>query len=140
MTYRLSKTSFSRLETCHRDLVLLVEYAINHEDCPCDFTVVCGVRGRAAQEEAFNQGNSKAKFGKSPHNFSPSYAVDLSPYVGGGIAWTDTDLFRKLADHMKACAKELGILITWGGDFKSIVDMPHYELTYWRDMKKELAE
>lgn len=141
MVYKFGETSNYRLDTCHRDLVLLMDYAILHEDCPCDFTIVCGVRGREDQEKAFSEGNSRAVFGKSPHNFKPSYAVDVAPYVPGvGIAWTDTELFNALARHIKKCANELGVLVAWGGDFKSINDKPHWELTYWRDMKKELAK
>ena len=133
MSYKYGKTSNKRLDTCHPDLIRLFDYALLHPDCPCDITIVCGERGREAQEKAFCDGKSKAKFGQSPHNFEPSYAVDAAPYVKGvGIPWDDKSLFRELAAHIKACADDLGIHVTWGGNFKSFCDMPHWEITHWR--------
>jgi peptidoglycan L-alanyl-D-glutamate endopeptidase CwlK len=29
---------------------------------------------------------------------------------------------------MKQAAKELDVKLTWGGDWKSFVDMPHYQI------------
>jgi hypothetical protein len=29
---------------------------------------------------------------------------------------------------MKKAALELGVRITWGGDFKTFVDLPHYQI------------
>ena len=36
--------------------------------------------------------------------------------------------FREIAAAMKEAAKELGVKITWGGDWASFVDMPHYQI------------
>ena len=36
--------------------------------------------------------------------------------------------WAKIAKAMKAAANELGITITWGGDWKSFVDTPHYQI------------
>jgi peptidoglycan L-alanyl-D-glutamate endopeptidase CwlK len=33
-----------------------------------------------------------------------------------------------MAANVKAAAKKLGIRITWGGDWKSFKDGPHFEL------------
>lgn len=133
--YRYGKTSNARLNTCHPDLIRLFDYAILHEDCPCDISIVCGYRDQEAQEEAYHLGNSKAHFGQSPHNYEPSFAVDAAPYVKGvGIPWDDLPLFRELAAHIKACADELGIDVVWGGNFTSFVDMPHWEIAGWKEM------
>ena len=52
-------------------------------------------------------------------------AVDIAPYP---IDWNDLNRFRKLSEHILKKAKQLNIPITWGGNFKTLVDMPHYEL------------
>lgn len=135
MTYRYGKTSNARLDTCHPDLIRLFDYALLHEDCPCDISIVCGNRDQDAQEEAYSKGFSKAHFGQSPHNYEPSFAVDAVPYVAGmGIPWSDTELFDKLARHIKKCAEELNVEIQWGGDFRSFIDRPHWEIKGWKGM------
>jgi peptidoglycan L-alanyl-D-glutamate endopeptidase CwlK len=53
--------------------------------------------------------------------------VDLAPAIGGVVSW-DWPLYHKLAPVMKAAAKELGVAITWGGDWTTFKDGPHWEL------------
>jgi peptidoglycan L-alanyl-D-glutamate endopeptidase CwlK len=101
-----------------------------------DCTVLDSERGKAAQEKAFKAGNSKAHFGQSPHNFTPSIAVDVVPYP---LDWDDIAAFKKLGAVVKRKAKELGIPISWGGDWRSLKDFPHYELSPWRDWAKKSA-
>ena len=86
-------------------------------------------RGRVAQEQAFRLGHSRAHFGQSPHNFAPAIALDVAP---APLDWDDHDRFRELAALVKAMAREMNIPIGWGGDWKRLVDMPHYELEPWR--------
>lgn len=135
--WKYGKTSLARLKTCHGDLGMLFTYAIAHKDCPCDVAIVCGSRGEAEQMAAYNSvpKRSNARYGESPHNFTQSRAVDVAPYENGGIPWNDEALFKKLSGHIKKCAAELGVLIKWGGDFKSIKDMPHYELLNWKNLE-----
>ena len=105
-------------------------------------------RGRTAQEASFASGHSKAHFGESAHNWSPSIAVDIHPVP---LDWGNTKSFLALHDVIgqfdpatKFCsglAKQLLIPITWGGDWdgdgsqtdQSLHDLPHYELRPWRD-------
>ena len=56
--------------------------------------------------------------------------VDVVPMP---LDWTDLGRFRALAALVKARAKALAIPIAWGGDWRSLTDMPHYELDPWRD-------
>jgi peptidoglycan LD-endopeptidase CwlK len=121
----LGKKSKERLATCHPDLQSLFEKLGETEN----FSVLCGHRDRDAQEAAYLSGNSRALFGESPHNRLPSMAVDIAPYP---IDWNDAGRFRDLAVKVKELSKKMGIPLTWGGDFKSFVDMPHFELTDWR--------
>lgn len=124
-----SKTSKARLAKAHPLLQKLFVEVIKETDC----TILDSQRGRAAQEKAFQMGNSRAHFGKSAHNWSPAVALDVAPYP---IDWNDTKRFKALAKIVKRIAAELSIPISWGGDWKSIVDMPHYELDPWRTWAK----
>jgi len=81
------KTSRKRLATCHEDLQLVFNEVIKHFDC----TIVCGHRGEADQNDAFERGNSKLRFPQSKHNQWPSLAVDAVPWP---INWDDTDRMR----------------------------------------------
>ncbi|WP_261787233.1 M15 family metallopeptidase [Fusobacterium necrophorum] len=33
-----------------------------------------------------------------------------------------------MADHIKKVAKDMGLTITWGGDWKKLVDGPHFQI------------
>ena len=117
----LGNKSKARLETCHPDLITIMEEAIEI----IDFTVLCGERDEDAQTEAFDSGRSKVQFPNSKHNSSPSRAVDIAPWP---IDWEDRERFFHLAGIVKGIAHEKGIDLTWGGDFRSFFDGPHYEL------------
>lgn len=57
-----------------------------------------------------------------------SHAVDVYCVVDGQVRW-DWPLYVTLAKHIKAIAAYHDIDITWGGDWKSLRDGPHYELS-----------
>lgn len=116
-----SKASEERLATCHPDLVRVAHSAIKR----VDFTVLCGHRGKADQEKCFAEKRSKLCWPKSRHNSLPSEAMDLAPFP---IDWNDTKRFKTLAMVVLEEAARLGVKLVWGGDFTTIVDMPHFEL------------
>lgn len=118
---KLSAKSQAKLNTCHSDLIKLIEAVAETEKC----AVICGFRGRYEQEQAYREGKSKAKFGQSKHNLKPSQAVDVVPLP---LDWNDIPAFEKLGEKIMAKAKELGINIRWGRDFTNLKDYPHYEL------------
>jgi peptidoglycan L-alanyl-D-glutamate endopeptidase CwlK len=45
------------------------------------------------------------------------------------IRW-DWPLYYRLADEMKAAAKQMRITIEWGGDWKTFKDGPHFQLPW----------
>lgn len=98
------------------------------KDSPIDFTIIETVRTVERQRELVKQGKSQTN--KSRHIPSSNVsgyaeAVDIAPYP---INWEDINRFNKLADHIQKKAKQLNIPITWGGQWKTLVDRPHYEL------------
>lgn len=122
---RFSARSLAVREQLHPLLQLVVDECIK----TYDFTLVEGYRGEDAQNKAKAGGFSKAAFGQSPHNYKPSFAFDAYSYP---IDVNDTTRQKPLADAMKAAAARVQVHITWGGDFKSFKDRPHFELTHWR--------
>jgi peptidoglycan L-alanyl-D-glutamate endopeptidase CwlK len=56
-----------------------------------------------------------------PHGFGLAY--DVVPVVKGNAVWNDNRLWNIIGEE----GKKLGL--TWGGDWKSIVDKPHFEYT-----------
>lgn len=135
-----SKQSEDKLTTCdHRIQTLFYEIIIIH-DC----TIIEGHRSKARQEKLFNNGSSKVKFGN--HNYSPSKAIDVAPYIPGkGIPWPkpntpdyikDLSQFYYFAGIVMDRALTIGIAIRWGGDWdrdntlsdQSFDDLVHFEL------------
>lgn len=117
----LSKLSKQKLNTCHSDLIRLIEEVAKTEKC----AVICGFRGKYEQDQAYYTGKSKAKFGQSKHNLKPSMAVDVVPLP---LNWDDIPAFEKLGEKIMAKAEELGIKVKWGKYFTNLKDYPHFEL------------
>lgn len=136
---KLSKRSKDTLKGVHPDLVKVIETAIT--DCPVDFTVVQGVRTAEYQNSLYQQGRTKpgpkvtnadGYKSKSKHQAKADgygHAVDLNPYVNGKVDVKDEqNLLPVIAAHVMATAKCLGVALVWGGDWKGLVDKPHFEL------------
>jgi len=103
----------------HPDLVRVVERAL--ELSLVDFTVIEGLRTPERQAELMKQGFTRTL--KSRHIIGQ--AVDIVPLP---VDWKNPEPFKLVADAMKKAAAELGVRITWGGDFKTFVDLPHYQI------------
>ena len=128
MAYRLSQRSEKALIGVHPDLVACVRRAL--ELTTQDFTVVEGVRSLDRQRELVAKGASKTL--KSRHLRQADgygHAVDLYPYYGRSVQVdAPYERFYDISRAMKVAAAELGIQITWGGDWKGAWDTPHYQL------------
>ena len=77
---RFGKTSKRRLATCHEDLQEILNEVIKYFDC----SVLCGHRGEADQNKAYESGHSKVKWPNGRHNKKPSIAVDILCRYGYG--------------------------------------------------------
>ena len=135
MGYRFSSRSLERLRTCHADLVLLMTEALADPDCPSDISVLEGFRNQADQDAAFAAGSSTLRWPQSRHNSTPSMAVDVAPYVNGGITW-DWQYYYPLAEHVEQVWNRLFVAgdltgdfsLTWGGSWTTFKDGPHWQL------------
>lgn len=121
--YVLGARSKTRLNGLHKDLVAVVERAI--EITGVDFTVLEGMRTLARQKKLVASGASTTL--NSRH--LTGHAVDLGAYVDGTVRW-DWPLYHVIADAMKQAAEELDVELEWGGDWKSFPDGPHFQLPW----------
>jgi len=116
-----SKQSEAKLVTVHPDLQNIMRTVIRD----FDFTVLCGERGEAEQNTAYNTGKSKLRYPLSKHNRKPSDAIDIAPYP---IDWNDAGRFHELAGRVLEVAALFDVPIVWGGQWETFKDLPHFEL------------
>lgn len=122
--FRLSKRSEENLRGVHPDLVKVVHRALEITDI--DFMVIEGKRNEARQRQLVASGKSQTM--NSRH--LTGHAVDCAPLVNNHIPWNDWSYFKKVADAMMQAAKEFGVDIEWGGNWKTFKDGPHFQLTH----------
>lgn len=123
MSIILGQRSLSRLQGVHPHLVEIVKRAALLSDL--DFTVLEGLRTIERQKQLVANGASKTM--KSRH--LTGHAVDLAPLIDGKVSW-DWPLYHRLAPIVKKAAADLGYPITWGGDWRSFRDGPHWQLDW----------
>ena len=120
---KLSQKSLDRLTGLHPHLVEIVQRAADLD--VIDFAVLEGVRSTLRQAELVAAGASRTM--SSRH--LTGHAVDLGAFVAGSLRW-DWPLYYRLNDVVQQAAKDQGIRIEWGGDWKSFPDGPHFQLPW----------
>lgn len=122
-------TSFKKIQTLHPKVREKAIEFINRVDkeLGIKLRVTFGLRTYAEQTALYAQGRTtgggivtNAKAGESSHNFGT--AIDVVEIKNGQANWNPD--WTKIAK----IGKELGFV--WGGDFKSIVDKPHFEMNF----------
>ncbi len=132
---RFSKSSFTKLSTCHNDLQVLFYEVIKSFDC----TILDGYRNQQEQDLAFAEGRSKLQWPNGKHNHQPSMAVDATPYP---IDFNNIKRSYWFAGYVMGIAQRLkdeGKMehsIRYGGDWnmddnidnETFRDLVHFEL------------
>ena len=141
--YKLSERSLKSLEGVDPNLVKIVKRAI--EITEQDFIVIEGLRTR--EQMMINYGKGRTADQLAVHGIPASYAkpkeakvtwlnnpfasnhakgkaVDIVP---NPVDWSDISKFKKINEAMQAAAKELGVKLSYGGDWAK-KDYPHWEL------------
>lgn len=128
MTITLSEKSLLKLTGAHPDLEKVIKRAAAIGSI--DFTVLEVTRTLARQKELVAKGASKTmKSRHLPGADGKSRAVDIAPLDGGQVSWA-WPLYHKLAPVIKQAAKDVGVPIEWGGDWRSFKDGPHWQLPW----------
>lgn len=124
----LTQSSLKKLEGVHPHLVAIIKLAA--ETGPMQFQVTEGQRSLSRQRELVKQGASRTL--RSRHIPAPNglaHAVDLAVFINGRLSW-EAPLYHRLADQVKAAARQLGTPLEWGGDWKGFFDGPHFQLPW----------
>ncbi len=122
-----SKTSETRLATCHPDLQAVCRELIKQYD----FAVLEGYRNSTAQNAAYEAGNSHLRYPHSAHNKTPSLAVDIAPYP---IDWGNLARFQEMITRFDAVAAvlrahgEIQSHFEYGAFWPNFKDYPHIEI------------
>lgn len=153
--YQLGRTSKNRLNTCHSDLILIIEESIKVSRI--DFGVAQGERTIELQQQYFDNGKSKVNpkayntieelLKKGKHIVDgvirkKSDAVDLYAYYNGSAQWDEFSLCfiaGVVISTSERLYKEgkISHKIRWGGNWdsdgiiitdQSFQDLPHFEL------------
>jgi peptidoglycan L-alanyl-D-glutamate endopeptidase CwlK len=121
-----NEKSMKEIQGVHPDLLSVVNRA--REISPIAFEVVPdngGMRNLAEQRRLTKAGKSRANLGR--HTIG--HAIDLVPTDSRGRPnFKDLKGFDTIRDAMEAAATELGVPVQWGGNWKKLVDKPHFEL------------
>lgn len=140
-------SSNAKLQTAHDELVLVMGEALKMTPPSIDITIVHGYRDKTTQNGIDPRFTTK-RWPASYHNAEDeagdpcSDAIDFAPWITlrsgkKGIPWTDIKLFSYVAGIIQAATHELGIEITWGGDFdrdgstedQTLADVGHIQRT-----------
>ena len=120
----LSPRDWKRLKGVHPALIAVVDEA---SLAGIDFMVTEGIRSIERQTWLFENGKSRTM--NSRH--LTGHAVDLAVIETtpeGPVARWDWPTYKLLASVMKNCADKFKTKITWGGDWPTLRDGPHFEL------------
>ena len=124
-----NQSSENKLKKLHPDMVKVVRRAQKLvKDKDFGVVITCTVRTLEEQKLLVKKGASKTLNSRHiPGKDGYAKAVDFAVTLKGKVRW-DWPLYQKLAAIMKEAAKLEKIPITWGGDWKSFKDGPHFEL------------
>ena len=87
------------------------------------FIVTCGLRTIEEQKILVSKGLSKTM--NSYH--LTGKAFDIAVKKNGVVTW-DIKEYKTISVLFKKVAKAQGIELTWGGDWKTFVDGPHFQI------------
>lgn len=119
--YKFSNRSLNNLKGVDMKLVDLMTEVL--QKSPYDFGITEGLRTLEKQKEYVRAGKSQTM--NSYH--LNGRAVDIVVYKDGKVTW-DLKYYKEIADIVKDTAAKKGLKITWGGDWKTLVDGPHFQI------------
>lgn len=119
--FKFSQRSEKNLLGVRPELIAVTRRALQLSEV--DFGITEGLRTLTRQKQLYAEGKSQTM--NSRH--LTGNAVDVVAYIGGHVSW-DFPLYRKISDAFKQAGFELNTPIEWGGDWKTLVDGPHFQL------------
>ena len=124
----LNQRDLDRLKGVKQCLIdLLIEAA---EDSPYEFHIPAdgGLRTAEMQNALFLKKVSKCDGYNTISEHQKGTAFDIFLLIDGKASWDKVKL-TETAKHIKQVAKDkFKISLTWGGDWKTFKDLPHFQL------------
>lgn len=117
----LNERSEKALIGVHPKLIKIARRA--SETSEVEFIVTEGVRTLERQKMLFAKGATRTMNSKHLEG----RAFDVAAVIDGEVRW-DWPLYAKIAKAIKEAASEQGVVIVWGGDWRTFKDGPHFEL------------
>lgn len=125
--FRLGKTSTRNLNGVNNDLIRVINRALQISKVDFGIPLTGGVRDARDQWELFIAGKSMANGYDDISKHQTGGAFDIFAYVDNKANYEPLNIAMCACAILQA-ASEMGVRIRWGGHFKSIMDMPHFEL------------
>lgn len=128
--FKFGSTSKKNLSKVHPNLVKVMNEAIRITTI--DFRIHEGARSLNRQRQLVRDGYSTTL--RSRHLVTTGgwcHAVDCVPIYNGKLQFSDWKYYHMLAPFIKQAAKNVGVTVEWGGDWKTFKDGPHWQLP-WR--------
>lgn len=113
--------SLEKFKGVHPLLVKCAQMAL--ERSTVNFQISEGVRSLERQKALYEAKKSRTM--ASYH--LEGKAIDVFALINNEVNW-DLANYVKINEAFQSSAKELGIKITWGGSWKSIIDGPHFQI------------
>lgn len=129
---KLNASSEAKLARVRGELAKVIRRAAALSTDPAvGFVVTTGLRSVADQRLMVAKGASKTMRSRHlPGKVTGlAHAVDLAVTINGKLRW-DWPLYAKLAAIVKRAARDVGVPVEWGGDWKSFKDGPHFQLPW----------
>jgi peptidoglycan L-alanyl-D-glutamate endopeptidase CwlK len=127
---KLTAKDYLKLRGVHPDLVAVVEEYLRIGKTP--IIVIEGLRTLAKQKEYLKKGATTTL--RSRH--LTGHAIDIGPKNTPLSHWPP---YYTIAKDFKQAAKNIGVPVEWGGDWKSFKDGPHWQLP-WKKYTANNAE
>lgn len=125
--FKFGKASEKRLTRVVDELVKVARLALTKSKV--DFGISCGIRSGKQQLLLIEQGKSWTVNSKHLpcHCCGMSHAIDVYAWVDGKVNW-EFKYYLEIKKAMFQAAKELGVKLKWGGNWKGVKrDGPHYQ-------------
>ena len=114
-----------KLNDDHAHLRKVIELAASEAPDEYSFIVTEGIRSIERQREMVAKKVSRTMKSRHLHGL----AVDLAVVRHGTVSWHFPD-YVKLAHLVRSAAAKAEVPITWGGDWETLRDGPHFELPH----------
>ena len=127
MTFKLSASSQERLNGVDNRILNIIELALTITHVDFGIPKYGGLRDAATQRNIFKTGATKCDGIEIKSEHQSGLAFDIYAYVDGKASWDRYHLTQVAAAILQAAAL-LGYPLTWGGNWRSWQDMPHFQL------------